>query len=96
MEKEILDLRKQLAGQTSPVKTSAPVIDSTSRAMQYPAVDQYGSNEAAEGLMGLSGGWNLLKRIEDVLITQECLSNLVKMQVFYRTLQSRLHRWQED
>jgi hypothetical protein len=75
MEREIVELKRQIAEQAPPSKAADQQSES------YPSVDQYGSNEAVEGLMGLSGGLNTLKRIEDVLVTQECISELFNTQV---------------
>jgi hypothetical protein len=81
MEREIVELRKQIAEQTTPTKTSGISMQNTSQSAIYMSEDQYGSNEAVEGLMGLSGGVSTLKRIEDVLVTQDCISELFNVQV---------------
>lgn len=82
MEREIVELRKQLAEQASPTKINGLTTLNATQATTYVSEDQYGSNEAVEGLMGLSGGLNALKRIEDVLVTQDCVSELFNTQVF--------------
>jgi hypothetical protein len=82
MEREIVELRKQIAEQTTPTKTNGMTMQSGSQSAIYMSEDQYGSNEAVEGLMGLSGGLSTLKRIEDVLVTQDCISELFNVQVF--------------
>jgi hypothetical protein len=82
MEREIVELRKQIAEQTTPTKSNGMSMQSASQSAIYMSEDQYGSNEAVEGLMGLSGGVSTLKRIEDVLVTQDCISELFNMQVF--------------
>ncbi len=82
MEREIVELRKQLAEQATPTKINGLTTLNAIQAATYASEDQYGSNEAVEGLMGLSGGLNTLKRIEDVLLTQDCVSELFNMQVF--------------
>ena len=82
MEREIVELRKQLAEQATPTKINELTTPNATQAATYASEDQYGSNEAVEGLMGLSGGLNTLKRIEDVLVTQDCVTELFNMQVF--------------
>jgi hypothetical protein len=76
MEREIVELRKQLAEQATPTKTNGSSTQNAAQSTSYSSVDQYGSNEAVEGLMGLSGGLNTLKRIEDVLVRQDSISEL--------------------
>lgn len=81
MEREIIQLRKQIAEQVTPTKLNGQTAQNAPQSGSYSTVDQYGSNEAVEGLMGLSGGMNTLKRIEDVLVTQDCVSELFNKQV---------------
>ncbi len=76
MEREILELRKQIAEQVTPTKSNGLTMQNATQSSSYASEDQYGSNEAVEGLMGLSGGLTSLKRIEDVLVTQDCISEL--------------------
>lgn len=80
MEREIAELRKQVAEQATPTKSSAPVAQKVAQSTSYASLDQFGSNEAVEGLMGLSGGLTTLKRIEDVLMTRDCVSELFNAQ----------------
>lgn len=83
MEREIVELRKQLADHTTPTKTNGSVTQNPAHSGPYGSIsiDQYGSGEAVEGLMGLSGGLNTLKRIEDVLVTQDSIVELFELQV---------------
>lgn len=81
MEREIVELRKQIAEQTTPIKSNGLTTQNTAQSVSYASEDQYGSNEAVEGLMGLSGGLTTLKRIEDVLVTQDCIFELFNTQV---------------
>ena len=81
MEREIVELRKQLADQKTPTKTNGSFSQAATQSGLYGSMDQYGSDEAVEGLMGLSGGLNTLKRIEDVLVTQDCVVELFNTQV---------------
>jgi hypothetical protein len=81
MEREIVELRKQIVEQTTPTKNSGLSSHNATHSGSYVSEDQYGSNEAVEGLMGLSGGLNALKRIEDVLVTQDCIAELFSAQV---------------
>lgn len=76
MEREIIELRKQIADHNALAKGSGSAIQKTPQPSPYSMIDQYGSNEAVEGLMGLSGGMNTLKRIEDVIVTQDNVSEL--------------------
>ncbi len=76
MEREIVELRKRIAEQTTPNTNNGLNAQSVAQSASYVPEDQYGSNEAVEGLMGLSGGLKTLRRIEDVLVTQDCVSEL--------------------
>jgi hypothetical protein len=76
MEREIVELRRRIAEQTTPTKNAGLNTQSATQSGSYISKDQYGSNEAVEGLMGLSGGLKTLKRIEDVLVTQDWVSEL--------------------
>jgi hypothetical protein len=76
MEREIVELRRQIAEQVLPGSRPTDL-----HSEPFASADQYGSNEAVEGLMGLSGGLGALKRIEDVLVTQECILELFNTQV---------------
>ena len=73
-----MELRKKIAEQASQPLTNGSAAQKTPQAAPYSIVDQYGSNEAVEGLMGLSGGMNAIKRIEDVLVTQDIIAELFK------------------
>lgn len=75
MEREIAELRKQIE-QVTPTKKNGLRAQNATGHGPYASEDQYGSNDAVEGLMGLSAGLNTLKRIEDVLVTQDCISDL--------------------
>jgi Fungal specific transcription factor domain len=81
MEREIVELRKQIAEQTTPTKVNGSTSHNATPSGLYTSADQYGSNEAVEGLMGLSGGLNTFKRIEDVLVMQDSISELFNVQV---------------
>ncbi|ERF76851.1 hypothetical protein EPUS_07641 [Endocarpon pusillum Z07020] len=87
MEREIVKLRKQLAEQSTPTTINGLTTPNATQAATYASEDQYGANEAAvEGLMVLSGGLNTLKRIEDVLVPQDCVAELFNTQVFHRVV----------
>lgn len=79
MEREIVELRKQLTEQITPSKTNGSAIPIGSHAGLYGSIDPFRSDDAVEGLMGLSGGLTTLKRIEDVLVTQDGISELFNM-----------------
>lgn len=97
MEREIVELRKRVAEQTSPTTPTTPLQTSYqpprrvySQIQPTPSIQQWGgSQEAAAGLLDLKSGYDgstsylrgLAKRIEDVTISQDQVAELFHLYV---------------